>query len=197
MGHVPLDPPDRGALSCERFGVFFTDVRAAFAAGGGARVVSVSSAAHLFSDIVFEDIHYADRPFDPWTAYGQSKTANILFAVEATRRWKDYGITVNALMPGSIRTALQRHVTEETLDRLRKATGSSTRNFKTTQQGAATSVLLATSPPLDGVGGRYFDDCNEVGPNTPGTRTGTRPRSACLIGHSHGGMEVAVPNWRA
>ena len=138
----------------------------------GARVVSVSSAAHLFSDIVFDDIHFVNRPYEPWSAYGQSKTANVLFAVDATRRWKDYGITVNALMPGSIRTALQRHVTEETLDRLRKATGSTARNFKSTEQGAATSVLLATSPLLDGVGGRYFEDCNEAGPNTPGTRTG-------------------------
>ena len=141
-------------------------------AANGARVVSVSSAAHLFSDIMFDDVHYVDRPYDPWTAYGQSKTANILFAVEATRKWKDYGITVNALMPGSIQTALQRHVSEETLNRLRAATGSTERNFKTAEQGAATSVLLATSPLLDGVGGRYFEDCNEAGPHEPGTRKG-------------------------
>ena len=144
-------------------------------AANGARVVSVSSAAHLFSDIVFDDIHFVNRPYDPWMAYGQSKTANILFAVDATRRWKDYGITVNALMPGSIRTALQRHVSEETLDALRKATGSTARNFKTTEQGAATSVLLAASPLVEGVGGRYFEDCNEAVANTPGTRVGFAP----------------------
>src|SRR5262249_12232665 len=80
---------------------------------GGARVVSVSSSAHLLAGIDFDDIHFERRAYEPWTAYGQSKAANVLFAVEANKRWSDYGITVNALMPGGIRTALQRHVTEE------------------------------------------------------------------------------------
>ena len=81
----------------------------ALAAAGGARIVSVSSAAHLRSPVVFDDIHFAFRPYDPWLAYGQSKTANVLFAVEATRRWAGDGITANALMPGAIPTNLQRH----------------------------------------------------------------------------------------
>ena len=76
----------------------------------GARVVSVSSAAHLRSPVIFDDLHFAFRPYDPWLAYGQSKTANVLFAVEADRRWADDGIRVNALMPGGIATNLQRHV---------------------------------------------------------------------------------------
>lgn len=142
------------------------------AAAHGARVVSVSSAGHLRSPVVFDDIHYERRAYDPWTAYGQSKTANILFAVEATRRWANEGITMNALMPGAIRTGLQRHVTEEELQRMRAASGGAAVNWKTVEQGAATSVLLATSPDLEGVGGRYFEDCNEAGPNVPGTRTG-------------------------
>jgi NAD(P)-dependent dehydrogenase (short-subunit alcohol dehydrogenase family) len=130
----------------------------------GARVVSVSSSAHLRSDIVFDDIHFERRAYEPWSAYGQSKTANVLFAVEATRRWSGDGILVNAVMPGSIRTNLQRHVTDEELDRLRAAAGGGAFQLKSVEQGAATSVLLATSPLLDGIGGRYFEDCAEAGP---------------------------------
>jgi NAD(P)-dependent dehydrogenase (short-subunit alcohol dehydrogenase family) len=141
----------------------------ALAAANGARIVSVSSAAHLRSPVVFDDIHFERREYDPWLAYGQSKTANVLFAVEATRRWSGDGIFVNALHPGGIRTNLQRYVSDEELDRLRAGSAAS---WKTSAQGAATSVLLATSPLLDGVGGRYFEDCNEAEPNEPGSRRG-------------------------
>jgi hypothetical protein len=96
----------------------------------------------------------------------------VLFAVEASKRWADDGIAVNALMPGAIRTKLQRYVSDEELDRLRKASGPSAPDWKTPEQGAATSVLLATSPLLEGVGGRYFEDCNEAERNEPGTRRG-------------------------
>ena len=131
----------------------------ALAAADGARIVSVSSSGHLRSPIVWDDIHFAFRQYDPWLAYGQSKTANVLFAVEATRRWAADRITANALMPGGIMTNLQRHVSEEAMQRLR---GSSSLKFKTPEQGAATSVLVATSPALEGVGGRYFEDCAEA-----------------------------------
>ncbi|HEY7174399.1 MAG TPA: oxidoreductase, partial [Micromonosporaceae bacterium] len=124
------------------------------------------------SPVVFEDIHFNERAYDPWLAYGQSKTANVLFAVEATRRWANDRIFVNAVMPGGIRTNLQRYVTEEELDAMRRASGGPAAAWKTPQQGAATSVLVATSPLLDGVGGRYFEDCNEAGLNEPGTRRG-------------------------
>ena len=134
----------------------------ALAAAGSARIVSVSSSGHLRSPVVFDDIDFAFRDYDPFGAYGQSKTANVLFAVEATRRWADDGITSNALMPGGILTALQRHLDpdygKQAEERFRRA---GTR-LKTVEQGAATSVLLATSPLLDGVGGRYFEDCNEA-----------------------------------
>jgi NAD(P)-dependent dehydrogenase (short-subunit alcohol dehydrogenase family) len=149
-----------------------TRLHGALAAAGSARVVSVSSSAHLRSPVVFEDIHFLERPYEPWAAYGQSKTANVLFAVEATRRWAGDGITVNALMPGGIRTGLQRYVTDEELDRLRSQTGGGGASWKTPEQGAATSVLVATSPLLDGIGGRYFEDCNEAGQNQPGSRRG-------------------------
>ncbi|MBM0258592.1 SDR family NAD(P)-dependent oxidoreductase [Micromonospora sp. 4G55] len=151
-----------------------TGLHRALAAAGGARVVSVSSAAHLRSPVVFDDIHFTRRPYDPWEAYGQSKTANVLFAVELTRRWADDGITSNALMPGAIRTNLQRYISEEELNRMRAQSGGAA-YWKSTEQGAATSVLVATSPLLDGIGGRYFEDCQEAGPNQPGTRTGYAP----------------------
>ncbi|MET8044756.1 SDR family NAD(P)-dependent oxidoreductase [Micromonospora sp. NPDC005215] len=146
-----------------------TGLRPALAADGGARIVSVSSAAHLRSPVVFEDIQYDRREYEPWQAYGQSKTANVLFAVEASRRWADDGITANSLMPGAIRTNLQRYVSEEELDRLRAGNAAA---WKTVEQGAATSVLVAASPLLDGVGGRYFEDCQEAAPAQPGGRTG-------------------------
>jgi len=149
-----------------------TGLHRALAAAGGARVVSVSSSAHLGSGIVFDDIHFREREYQPWAAYAQSKTANVLFAVEGTRRWADDGIFINALMPGAIRTNLQRYVTDEELDRMRAATGSRAPSWKTPEQGAATSVLLAVSPLLAGIGGRYFEDCNEALPNEPGTRRG-------------------------
>jgi NAD(P)-dependent dehydrogenase (short-subunit alcohol dehydrogenase family) len=82
----------------------------ALAAAGNARIVSVSSSGHLRSPVIFDDLDYAFRDYDPFGAYGQSKTANVLFAVEATRRWAQDGITANALMPDGIATELQRHV---------------------------------------------------------------------------------------
>jgi NAD(P)-dependent dehydrogenase (short-subunit alcohol dehydrogenase family) len=134
----------------------------ALAAAGAARIVAVSSTGHRRSPVVFEDIHFAERAYDPWAAYGQSKTANVLFAVEVTRRWAAEGITANALMPGGIWTNLQRHVDDATRANWDAAARSGTMTMKTPEQGAATSVLLATSPLLEGIGGRYFEDCNEA-----------------------------------
>jgi NAD(P)-dependent dehydrogenase (short-subunit alcohol dehydrogenase family) len=152
-----------------------TGLHSALAEAGGARVVAVSSAAHLRSGIVFDDIHFLHRDYEPWSAYGQSKTANILFAVEASRLWAPDGIVVNAVHPGAIRTNLQRHVSEEDLERVRTAASSAgavAPNWKAPDQGAATSTLLAASPLVDGVTGRYFEDCNQALPNEPGHRTG-------------------------
>jgi NAD(P)-dependent dehydrogenase (short-subunit alcohol dehydrogenase family) len=136
----------------------------ALAETGNARIVAVSSSAHRISPVVFEDIHFEDREYEAWSAYGQSKTANALFAVEATRRWAADGITANSLMPGAIRTNLQRYVLDDeaTLKRWAEAERTNSIFWKSTEQGAATSVLLATSPALEGIGGRYFEDCNEA-----------------------------------
>jgi NAD(P)-dependent dehydrogenase (short-subunit alcohol dehydrogenase family) len=142
----------------------------ALAAPGNARVVSVSARGHMRSPVVFEDINFASRPYDPWLGYGQSKTANVLFAVEATARWATDGITANAVHPGAIsETNLSRHMDPEALVALRASL-----TFKTSAEGAATSVLLATSPQLEGIGGRYFEDCNEaevLDPDAPSTAT--------------------------
>jgi NAD(P)-dependent dehydrogenase (short-subunit alcohol dehydrogenase family) len=163
-----------------------TGLHRALAEAGGARIVSVSSSGHLRSPVVFDDIHFAGREYEPWLAYGQSKTANVLFAVEATRRWAADGIYSNALMPGAIRTNLQRYITEQELAQMRARMGGADPIWKTPEQGAATSVLVATSPLLQGVGGRYFEDCNEAGPHQPGTRTGVAgyaldPEAAALL----------------
>jgi NAD(P)-dependent dehydrogenase (short-subunit alcohol dehydrogenase family) len=149
----------------------------ALAAAGGARIVSVSSRAHLRAPVDFGDIHFRARTYEPWDAYAQSKTANVLFAVEATRRWEGDGITANALQPGTIRSNLQRYITDDDLERTRVHIEDDNGSFhwKTPEQGAATSVLLAASPLLQGVGGRYFEDCNQAGPSRPGTGQGVAP----------------------
>lgn len=125
----------------------------ALAAAGGARIVAVSSTGHLFSPVVFDDLDFRFRPYDPMIAYGQSKTAAVLLAVEANRRWAGERITANALHPGAIATNLQKHTGGlRTPEPYRK----------TIDQGAATTVFLAASPLVEGIGGRYFDDVNEA-----------------------------------
>jgi NAD(P)-dependent dehydrogenase (short-subunit alcohol dehydrogenase family) len=145
-----------------------TGLHPALVAAGRARVVSLSSVGHLRAGVDFDDIHFMRRAYDPMIAYGQSKTANALFAVEANMRWAGDGITVNAAHPGAILTNLTRHMSQEELERSMAAGYV----FKTPQQGAATSTLLATWPPLEGVGGRYFEDCNEAQPPMPGEHRG-------------------------
>ncbi len=138
----------------------------ALAQAGDARIVVVSSSGHGTSPVVFDDLFFEDRDYTPELAYGQSKTANVLFAVEATRRWAADGITANALMPGGIWTPLQRHWSEEKLAaaqrQAQEAEEAGHFRVKTVEQGAATSVFLAGSPQVEGIGGRYFEDCGEA-----------------------------------
>ncbi|NGY65802.1 SDR family NAD(P)-dependent oxidoreductase [Lentzea sp. NEAU-D13] len=153
----------------------------------GARVVNVSSGGHLISPVVFDDIHFERREYDRWAAYGQSKTANVLFGVEAGRRWASDGITMNALMPGVILTALQRHVTPEELAERRRQRGDTVPvRLKTPEQGAATTLVLAVSPLVEGRSGLYFEDCEEALPHTPGMTGGlaayaTDPEAAAQL----------------
>jgi NAD(P)-dependent dehydrogenase (short-subunit alcohol dehydrogenase family) len=141
VGHFALATGLHGAMAAE-----------------GARIVSVSSSGHLRSPVIFDDLNFAFREYEPFLAYGQSKTANVLFAVAATARWAADGITANALMPGGISTNLQRHQDPAYIERVRE----SGFRLKTPEQGAATSVLLATAPELEAVGGRYYEDCAEA-----------------------------------
>jgi NAD(P)-dependent dehydrogenase (short-subunit alcohol dehydrogenase family) len=151
----------------------------ALAAAGDARIVSLSSAGHRRSRVIFDDTNFTARPYDPGIAYGQSKTANVLFAVEATLRWRSDGITANAVQPGPVAaTNLNRHLDADALAAVQASApyaesfDESKMRYKTAEQGAATSVFVATSPLLDGVGGRYFEDCNQapvVDPDAPNT----------------------------
>lgn len=134
-------------------------------ASGSARLVIVSSGAHRSAAFDFEDPQFERRPYDRWTAYGQSKTADVLLAVGA-RRWTEDGITANALNPGWISTNLQRHVDDATMREMGAIDEDGNiipqPYYKSPEQGAATSVLLAASPLVEGVTGRYFEDNQEA-----------------------------------
>jgi NAD(P)-dependent dehydrogenase (short-subunit alcohol dehydrogenase family) len=138
----------------------------ALLAAKGARVVSVSSWGHRFSPFVFEDFDFLHRPYERWSAYGQSKTANVLFAVGLDKRGKAVGIRAFAVHPGTIvSTDLKRYISEEdlkkagVLDAEGKPVLDPSKQLKTVEQGAATSVWCATSPMLDGLGGVYCENC--------------------------------------
>jgi NAD(P)-dependent dehydrogenase (short-subunit alcohol dehydrogenase family) len=134
--------------------------------GRRSRLVSLSSIGHRRSGINFEDMHYRQRPYDKWEAYGQSKTANSLFAVGFHERFADLGVTANAVMPGGIMTPLQRHLPREEMIAFgwMDESGKINDRFKTTEQGAATSVWAALGEELEGVGGLYLENCNQALP---------------------------------
>jgi NAD(P)-dependent dehydrogenase (short-subunit alcohol dehydrogenase family) len=138
-----------------------TGLMPALEAAGSARVVSLSSLGHRRSDIDFDDLNFRERPYEPFLGYGQSKTANALFAVGLTDRGSSRGITSNAVMPGGILTGLQKHMTRESQMAMGWFDESGTPNarFKNTAQGAATSIWAAVAPELEGVGGQYLEDC--------------------------------------
>lgn len=145
----------------------------AMAAAGHARIVSVSSVGHINGEVDFDDIDFHSRPYDPWVSYGQSKTANILFAVEAAKRWANDGIVANALNPGRIAgTNLGRYMKDAPANPAQSGPASRGVSVKNIEQGAATSVLLAASPFVEGVSGHYFEDCNEAEPHQPDIRRG-------------------------
>jgi len=127
----------------------------AMRAAGGSKMVSLSSSGHASSGIRFDDLFFDRDPYDTGLAYGQSKTANVLFALEATRRWKDDGIAASAVMPGGIWTNLQRRWDPALLADMKRRYPT-----KTVEQGAATSVYVATRAEL-GVGApAYYEDCH-------------------------------------
>jgi NAD(P)-dependent dehydrogenase (short-subunit alcohol dehydrogenase family) len=142
-------------------------------AGSPARVVSVSSAGHRFSPIVFDDINYERRPYDKWEAYGQSKTANILFAIELDRRLRASGVRANAVHPGTIVTELGRHLNDDDIKQLSaRAPGGKGFKWKTVASGAATATWAATAPELEDCGGHYMEDCHVAGPRQSADQMG-------------------------
>jgi NAD(P)-dependent dehydrogenase (short-subunit alcohol dehydrogenase family) len=136
-----------------------------FADGG--RVVVLSSAAHRFSDVDLADPNFDHTPYDPWVAYGRSKTANALFAVEFDRRFQARGIRAASVHPGGAETELKRHLTQADMDALvarinavaKAQAGAPAFKLKTIPQAAATSVWAAVVAPGDEIGGRYCEDC--------------------------------------
>jgi NAD(P)-dependent dehydrogenase (short-subunit alcohol dehydrogenase family) len=126
----------------------------------GARVVVLSSRGHFFSPVHWDDLQFT-RGYEKWAAYGQAKTANVLFAVQLDKLGAEKNVRVFAVHPGGIWTPLQRHLsTEEKVARgwIDEA-GNQLVEFKTPEQGAATTLFAATSPQLDGLGGVYLEDC--------------------------------------
>ena len=132
----------------------------------GARFVSLSSSAHSLTGILWDDIHFQETPYDKWMAYGQSKTACSLMAIEFNTRMKDKGVEGFAVHPGGIITPLQRHLEKEEMvalgwmDEDGSPSELAKNFFKSTSQGASTALWCATSPDLNGLGGVFCEDCD-------------------------------------
>jgi NAD(P)-dependent dehydrogenase (short-subunit alcohol dehydrogenase family) len=148
----------------------------------GSRLVNLSSAGHRYADVDLEDPNFEHTPYEEFIAYGRSKTANALFAVEFDRRHKARGVRATAVHPGGIQTELGRYMTGEVRDRLiasinaSQPKGAVPFSWKSIPQGAATSVWAACVADAEAIGGHYCEDCHvaEV-VSTPGLRGGVRP----------------------
>jgi NAD(P)-dependent dehydrogenase (short-subunit alcohol dehydrogenase family) len=139
----------------------------------GGRLVNLSSSGHRFSNVDIGDPNFERNPYDPWAAYGRSKTANILFAVGFDKRHRSRGVRAAAVHPGGIQSELGRHLPGNEIQNLinqinqqRAADGEGPFEWKTIAQGAATSVWAAVVAPADEIGGRYCEDCH-VSPIVP------------------------------
>jgi NAD(P)-dependent dehydrogenase (short-subunit alcohol dehydrogenase family) len=149
-------------------------------AAEGARVVNLSSGGHVLGDVDFDDPNWERRDYDKFVAYGASKTANILHAVEADRRWREWGIRAYAVHPGTVATSLARHMSRSDFSQLRQyaAVSSAARGeptdgyleFTTPEHGAATQVWAAVSPELTDQGGLYLEGCSVSGAVAPHAR---------------------------
>ncbi|MER6576939.1 SDR family NAD(P)-dependent oxidoreductase [Nonomuraea sp. NPDC001023] len=145
---------------------------------GGGRVVAVSSAGHRRSGMRWDDVMF-ERGYDKWQAYGQAKTANVLFAVHLDALAEDAGVRAFAVHPGGILTPLQRHLTKQEMVEagwIDEQGNQLNTSFKTPEQGAATQVWAATSPQLDGMGGVYCEDCDIAEP-ADGSGGGVHPHA--------------------
>ncbi|MGE0044171.1 MAG: SDR family NAD(P)-dependent oxidoreductase [Hyphomonadaceae bacterium] len=149
---------------------------AAPALAPGARIVSLSSAGHRFSDVDLDDPNFERTPYSPWAAYGRSKTANSLFAVGLDKRLKGRGVRAAAVHPGGIRTELGRHLTPELISQMTGGQPIESMRFKTIPQGAATTVWAGFRAGADEVGGLYCEDCHVAESNSDrAVRGGVQP----------------------
>jgi NAD(P)-dependent dehydrogenase (short-subunit alcohol dehydrogenase family) len=144
----------------------------ALTAGGGARVVALTSTGHKNSGIRFDDLMF-EHGYEKWQAYGQAKSANSLFAVHLDALGQDADVRAFAAHPGGILTPLQRHLTTEEMTNAGwiDSSGTPDDRFKTTEQGASTSTWAATAPKLDGMGGVYCENCDIAAPTEVGSPT--------------------------
>jgi NAD(P)-dependent dehydrogenase (short-subunit alcohol dehydrogenase family) len=156
----------------------------------GARIVILSSAGHQISDVDLADPNFERTPYQAFTAYGRSKTANVLYAVALDSRLKGRGVRATALHPGGIVTELGRHLTPELIEQMRTRMSGGASNpppafrFKTVPQGSATSVWSGFVASADAVGGRYCEDCHVCDVNDDVTsRVGVRSY-ALNLGHA-------------
>jgi NAD(P)-dependent dehydrogenase (short-subunit alcohol dehydrogenase family) len=150
----------------------------------GGRLINVASSGHRYADVDLDDPNFEHTPYDPMIAYGRSKTANVLFAVEFDRRHRPRGVRATAVHPGGINTELGRHMAPGELEKLvaqinvqLAAAGEPPFQFKTIPQGAATSVWAAVVAPAEDVGGHYCENCQvskitegPISPVSPGVR---------------------------
>lgn len=150
----------------------------ALLAAAPSRVVVLSSGAHKISGVDFDDINYDNRDYEKWQAYGQSKTANALFALALDDRLKDRGVRAFSVHPGMIQTELGRHLTEDDIAMLMASAEDTNRSFKTVPEGAATQVYAATSGELDGHGGVYLEDCGIAEASAGDRAWGVEPHAA-------------------
>ncbi|MBV9509054.1 MAG: SDR family NAD(P)-dependent oxidoreductase [Caulobacteraceae bacterium] len=162
-------------FGCNHLGHFLlTNLLApALLKGAPSRVVCLSSAGHHWSDVHWDDPNFERDPYDKWQAYGQSKTANALFALELDRRLSGRGVHAYSVHPGGIRTELGRHFTDEDrnqIERFRAA--ASNPQPKSIAAGASSTVWAATAPELADQGGVYIEDCAVAAPANPGERRG-------------------------
>ncbi|MFI6729840.1 oxidoreductase [Streptomyces atratus] len=167
-----VGPGWEGQLASNHFGHFAlaSELYPLLAAADGARVVVNSSAGHTLTDIRWHDPHF-HTGYDKWLAYGQAKTANVLFTVHLDALGRDDGVRAFALHPGKIITGLQREMAlQEQIDRgwVDERGNVVGADFKTPSQGAATGLWAATSPLLDGRGGLYLEDCDVARISTSG-----------------------------
>ncbi|TIH40988.1 SDR family NAD(P)-dependent oxidoreductase [Subtercola vilae] len=183
LGHFALSVGLHDALAVGASGAPRASGRPTPAGHRGARIVSLSSTAHMRANVDFDDLHFERRDYDPQLAYAQSKTANALFAVEATRLWAADGIVVNAVNPGGVATGLQRNFSASQKSSLDAAEAAGVFAYKSIAQGAATTLVAAVAPEFASTGGHYLDDAVEAY---------TVADDALLAEHPHGVKQWAL-----